>query len=288
VAVTVGVVGVILLVFYAPLLGDIVDSTGQEFGRKLPWHGPLSTPANDLLGPNVQFVSTSDLPTELPDSSVAGDNAIAGAIAVMGALLLWRTGARMLTALLVVPPLFVYLVLTLGRFFVEPRFAAFLLFHMIVLAACGVVGLVKLIPVGLARGAAAAGAVLAASLATVHAVQAGRAIHELPLENFKEAAKVARAQPGSVVFTDSTRPQGLQYYLGKDSVLQQPPAELERLFCYSSDPIVYVEHPFRGSPNEAPPPDLRCLRRRGARMVRLYQRGRGEHIDVWILAPDSG
>jgi hypothetical protein len=283
VVVTVGVVGAILVVLYAPLMGDIVGSAGQEFGRKLPWHGPLSTAANDLLGPNVQFVSASEPPPELPDSSVAGDNAIAGVIALLGTLLLWRTGERMLAALLVAPPLLMYLVLTVARFFVEPRFAAFLLFHLIVLAACGIVGLIKLPPVSVARGAAAAAAVLAASFATVHAVQAAVALHDLPLENFKDVAKVARAQPGSQVFTDSTRPQGLQYYLGKDNVFQKPPDELERLFCHSSAPIVYVEHPFRGGPNEAPPPDLRCLRRRGARMVRVYQRGRGEHIDVWSL-----
>jgi hypothetical protein len=280
---TVGGVGALLLLLYAPLLGDILDATSQQFGRRLSWHGPLSTAASDLLGPNVQFVSSSDLPPELPDGTVAGDNAIAGAVAAIGALLLWRTGERMLTALLVVPPLFTYLVLTVGDFFVEPRFAAFLLFHMIVLAACGIVGFIRLIPIRWARGAATAAAGIAAACATVHAVQASDAIHDLPRENFQEAAEVARAPRGSLVLTDSTRPQGLQYYLGEDNVVQLPPADLERKFCSAAAPTVYVEHPFRGSPLEAPPPALRCLRQRGAEMIRVRQRERGKRIDVWTL-----
>jgi hypothetical protein len=61
--------------------------------------------------------------------------------------------------------------------------------------------------------------------------------------------------------------------------------ELERLFCSSRDPLVYVEHPFRGA-GEPPPPHRFCLQRRGARMVRVRQHDRGGHIDVWKLPSD--
>jgi hypothetical protein len=47
---------------------------------------------------------------------------------------------------------------------------------------------------------------------------------------------------------------------------------------------VYVDHPFR-TPGEAPPPDLACLERRGAELVRVRQRDRGGRIDVWIVRP---
>ena len=84
------------------------------------------------------------------------------------------------------------------------------------------------------------------------------------------------------MLTDSLRPQGLQYYLGVRNVVQLPADELEQLFCSSREPLVYVEHPFRGA-GEPAPPDVSCLRRRHARMVRVRQRERGGHLDVWTL-----
>jgi hypothetical protein len=282
VAAAVAGVGAVLLVLYAPMLGDVLNSTGQEFGRRLAWHGPLSAAATDLLEPNIQLVFAPDLPPPLPDASVTADSAIAAAIALAGVLLLWRAGERLLCKLLVVPLLFTYAVLTLTRVFVEPRFASFLLFHTLVLAGCGIVGLIALLPALWARDTAAAGAALAAGLAVAHTVHVADGLHDLPHENFKQAAEVARAQGAPPVLTDSTRPQGLQYYLGAGNVIQLPAAELERLFCSSRDSLVYVEHPFRGA-GEPPPPDRSCLQQRGARMVRVRQHDRGGHIDVWKL-----
>ena len=283
---TVAAVGAILLIVYTPVLGDLLDSTGQQFGRRLAWHGPLTAPMTDLLEPNVQFVFTSTLPPPLPDASVTADSAIGAAITLLGAFLVWRAGERLLCMLLVVPVLVTYLVLTATRVFVEPRFASFVLFHALVLAACGIVGLIALLPSRRTRAVGAVGVVVAAAFATLHTVRAADLLHDLPRENFKQVAAVVRAEGGSSVLTDSTRPQGLQYYLGAGNVLQLPAAELERRFCSSRDPLFYVEHPFRGA-GEPAPPNLACLRRRGARMVRVRQRERGGHIDVWRL-PAAG
>jgi hypothetical protein len=284
VAAVVGAVGVALLVLYAGLLGDLFESTGQEFGRKLPWHGPLTTAATDLLGPNVQFVFTSHLPPPRPDASVAADSAIAAAVAAAGAALLWRSGERMLCALLIAPLLLSYTALTIARVFVEPRFVSFLVLHTLVLAACGVIGLIALMPARWASAALAAGATVAAAFAVLHTVRAADQLHDLPSENFKEAAAVARREGASQVLTDSPRPQGLQYYLGTDNVVQLPADQLQELFCTSRKPLVYVNQPFRGA-GEPPPADVSCLRRRHARMVRVRQRERGGHLDVWALTP---
>lgn len=282
VAATVAGVGVLTLILYAPLLSDVLDATGQQFGRQLPWHGPLSGAMTDLLGPSIQIVFAPDLPPELPNQAVRADNAIAGCLALAGAVLLWRAGERMLDALLVVPVLFVYTVFTVANLFVEPRFAAFLLFHTIVLAAAGVVGLIAILPASWARALATGAAVVAAAFATVHAVRVADAVHDVPRENFKDAAAVVRMDGRTPVLTDSTRPQGLQYYLGAENVVQLPNDALEERFC-SEPALTYVEHPYRGA-GETPPPDLSCLRNRGAKVVRVRQRDRGGHIDVWTLA----
>jgi hypothetical protein len=229
-------------------------------------------------------VFTSDLPQGIPDVTVRADSAIAGALADTGAILLWRAGEQMLFALLVTPLIFSYAAFTVADFFIEPRFGSFLLFHTLVLAACGVGGLLAALPPGWGRSAAVAAAALIAGLAILHSVRASDALHELPRENFKQAARLAREVGARRVFTDSTRPQGLQWYLGVDAVAQRPNEELERDFCTTRDAIVYIEHPYRGA-GEGPPPDLSCLRRRGAEMARVHQRDRGGRIDVWSLTP---
>jgi hypothetical protein len=282
VAATVGAVGLGALALYAPLLGDLIDSAGQQFGRELPWHGPLTTAATDLLGPNVQAISDSSVPPGLPDATVAGDNAIAGAIILVGGIMLWRTGERMLTALVAMPLLWTYSVLTVARFTVEPRFSSFLLFHTIVLAACGVTGLIGAIPAGSIRRIAIAGAAGVCAFALVHAVGMADDLHDLPHENFKEAAEVARSSGATQVLTDSTRPTGLQYYLGVANVVQLPAAELQRRFCSVGEGFVYIDHPFRNE-GEEPPPDVGCLERRGADFVRVRQLDRGGRIDVWTV-----
>lgn len=275
-------VGVLALLLYAPLLGDVLDSTGQQFGRRLGWHGPLSAAMTDLLGPHVQLAFGSDPPPELPDPSVRADSAIAAGLAVAGLVTLARSGASMVGALLAVPVLFMYTVLTVARFSVEPRFASFLLFHVIVLAAAGVVGLIALFPTSLPRGLAIGTGVVAGLLIVVHAARLTDAVHELPRENFKRAAEIARSDGSSPILTDSTRPTGLQYYLGVDGVTPLPAKALQGWFCSRGRRFTYIEHPFRAA-GEEPPPDLSCLRRRHARMTRVLQRDRGGHIDVWVL-----
>jgi hypothetical protein len=284
VAAAVVAVGLGTLLLYAPLLDDIIDSAGQQFGRPLPWHGPLTALATDLLGPNVQIVSSAELPPALPDVAVAGDNAIAATIVLAGAILLWRTGERMLTALVVLPPLCLYSVLTVGDFTVEPRFTSFLLLHAFVLAGCGIVGLIGTVPAGWVRRIAVAAAAGVSLLAVAHTARLADDLHDLPHENFKAAAEVVRSRGATRVLTDSTRPQGLQYYLGVANVVQLPAAELERRFCSTGEEFVYVDHPFRAE-GEEPPPDVRCLKRRGAKRVTVRQRDRGERIDVWTVRP---
>jgi hypothetical protein len=274
-------VGAVVLLLYAPVLSDIIDTTGTVSGGPLPWHSPLTGPLEHLLQPNLDLLA--DRPTDAyAIVTNRTDQIIAGTVAVVGAIGLWRAGSRTLLALLAVPPLFTYTVLTVGRFHVHERYGSFLLFHALLLAAAGIVALVRAFPAGLLRYAAAGVAVALAAVTFVNAVDRSRRYHDLPGENFKRVAEIVDGHPARQVLTDSTRPDGLRYYLPDRNLVVLPREQLEAAFCSSNPPPIYIEHPFRGA-GEPPPPSIACLVRKGAVRIRARQRDRDQHIDVWLL-----
>jgi hypothetical protein len=284
VLVTVGIAGGVLVLLYAPLLSEIVKSPGTVGGESLPWHGPLSAPAQDLLRPNVD-VLVGHATDAYAISPYVPDEVIAGTLAVVGALLWWRLGERMAVALLVVPIGFVYVFLTVSRFHVHERYGSFLLFHALALAAVGIVGLVRLLPAAAPRYAAIAACVAVAAIAVDRTLVRSDTYRDEPREDFKGVAAVVRAHGATRIVTDSIRPDGLRYYLGDRNVVTLPPAWLEAMFCSRHPPPVFVEHPFRTGDGLPRPPDVRCLEERGARRITVRQRDRGGHIDVWLLPP---
>jgi hypothetical protein len=277
-----GIVGVVLLLLYAPLLSDIARSPETVSGGPLAWHGVLSGPILHLLQPTFDVLAGRETDAYLITPN-RPDRILAGAILLIGALLLWRSRARMLCALLVVPVLFTYSVFVIARFHVHERYGSFLIFHVLVLAAVGVVGLVRAVPSGAPRHLAGAVAAAGAVVLVIQTVDRSDTYHELPRENFKRVAEIVKARGGSEVVTDSTRPDGLRYYLGEDNVVALPPGPAEPTLCVTPPPI-FVEHPYRAD-GEPPPPDVSCLKRLGAVRVRVPQRDRGDHIDVWISTP---
>jgi hypothetical protein len=273
-----GVVGALLLLLYAPLLSDIARSPETVGGDPLPWHSPVSGPILHLVQPSFDLLA--DRPTDAylitPNTP---DRILGGLLVLIGALVLWRARERMLCALLVVPLLFVYTVLTIARFHVHERYGSFLLFHTLVLVAIGVVGLVRATPCGVPRWVAGAVAAAAAAILLINTIDRSDRYQNLPRENFKRVGEIVRARGVTRVVTDSTRPDGLRYYLGKENV-----APVVGSVC-SSPQAVFVSHPYR-SASYPPLPDLSCLRVLGAVRVRVPQRGRGGHIDIWF--PPSG
>jgi hypothetical protein len=277
-----GAVALVLGLLYAPLLGDIAGSPETVSGGPLPWHGVVSGPAQYLLQPSFDLLAGR--PTDAYQIVASDpDRILAGVLALIGAIVLWRARARMLCALLVVPVLFVYSVLTLARFHVHERYGSFLLFHALVLGAIGIIGLVRVLPRGVPRYAAGSAAAAIGTVMLMQTIDHSDRFQELPRENFKQVAKVVRAHGESKIVTDSTRPDGLRYYLGQQNMTVLPSAVLEESLCSASPPAVFVEHPYRSS-GENPPPDVGCLARRGAVRVRVSQRDRGGHIDVWVAS----
>jgi hypothetical protein len=275
-------VGIILLLLYAPLLAEIVRSPGTVGGLSLPWHGFLTAPAQDLLRPNLDVLLNRNTDA-YAITRFFPDTLLAGTLAAVGAVVLWGNHERMTCALLLVPVLLVYTFLTVTRFHVHERYGSFLLLHALLLAAVGIVGLIQLMPSTAIRYLGA-GVALGLAVVTVdHAWERSRVFHEMPRENFKGAAQIVEAHGASRVLTDSTRADGLRYYLGDGNVVAFPAWALEALFCSSYPPPVFIEHPFRlGGPQPALP-DLGCLKRRGAVRTRVTQRTEPGWIDVWLL-----
>ena len=267
----------VLLVLYAPLLGDIARTSDTVSGGPLPWHAAVSGPVLHLIQPSFDVLADRPVDAYLivPNSP---DRILGGLLLLIGALLLWRTRDRMLCALLVVPLLFTYTLLTVGRFHVHERYGSFLLFHALVLAAIAVVGVVRMLPRGVPRYAAGSLAAAAAAVMLVNTVDRSERYQDLPREDFKRVSEIVRAHGQTKIVTDSTRPDGLRYYLGDENV-----TPLAGSICVSP-PAVFVEHPFRGA-SEPPPPDVGCLRRLGETRVRVPQRDRGGHIDIWFASP---
>lgn len=275
------VVGIVLIALYAPVLTEIPGAADTVSGGPLAWHGFVSAPMEHLLQPSFDLLAGRPTDAYMVDPNTAAQ-ILSGTLVAIGCILLWRTGRQMLCALLVAPILFVYAVLTLGRFHVHERYGSFLLFHALLLVAIAIVGLVRAWPhIGL-RYAAGGAAVAVGAVLLVQMVDRSDRYQDTPRENFKRVAEVVRAQGVSKVVTDSARPDGLRYYLGADNVTALPPDWLEPGFCSPTPPVVFVEHPFRGA-EEQPPPDLSCLQARHATMTRISQRDRGGHIDVWVL-----
>jgi hypothetical protein len=160
----------------------------------------------------------------------------------------------------------------------EPRFASFLVIPFMVLVAVGAVGVVSALPRPRHKWPAAAVLVLACGFVGVRLIQ--RTVYEnrYPIENFKGATAVVHRTGVRFVVSNDTQGAGLRYYLGRVAELQASPAALVNAFCHLPAPLVYVDAPF-----ESTEPQTTCLRDRGAYVVRLHQRERGGHIDVWVL-----
>jgi hypothetical protein len=284
------VTGAVSLALYSPVLGDLFNSSGQEHGRQLPWHAPLSAPVRELLAPSVALLLSTD--AETAQALLMGGDAEAWswivAVGLIGLLALgiWRLrkrGEGLLAGLLVVPVVTSYALLAIGRFYVEPRFQSYLLLHVLVLAAVGLTELGSYLRWPRVRQVAVAGALVIAVIGAARIIDLSTTRAELPKENLERVGEVVNGTRIGRVLTDSLRPTGLEYYI--DAPLQSPaPDDLQRDLCDGARPLVFVSHPWFRKPGDPPAADTDCLQARGAVRVRVAQSGRGRFIDVWVLS----
>ena len=262
-------VGTASLLFYLPVIGDVVKSSGQHFGTQLPWYGFVSGPLKDLIAPSVAFL--------LPGASLAASEVIGGCLIIAGFVVLWRRPERFLALGLVAPTLFSYLFLDVARLYEASRYVSFLELPLLVLCAAAVVEVGRVLAkVRIGRPLAIAGAVAFSLLALGRAEISSSVSAQIPLENFKEAAQLVNASGISNVVSNSTKRVGFDYYFGTGRVHFQTPAELQSLFCSNAAPFVYLEHGL------SPLADTTCLRQRGAIPIRVPQQTRS-YVAVWLV-----
>jgi hypothetical protein len=277
-----GLVGMLSLLFYAPVMSEMLRSSQKDYGAEsLPWYGWVSAPLNDLARPTLAILSPVKFtPSRLSSSPTTGGPLLAGACIMLvglGCRRLWRTGDRALLALVLVPVIATYSAIVAARFYFMSRFGSFLLFHVIVLLALGIVELWDLVrphgaPFRIASAAVATALIVAGSL------NIARQTHDLPYEQFQLAGELIDGSKIERVVTNSVRPAGLQHYLGRERVETVDTSTLVRLFCFDPGPLVFVAH----HNFDAEEPDLSCLRARKAVSVHLVGSRRGS-MDIWML-----
>ena len=265
-----GVSAAAIAAWYAPTLGQLLGSTGQEAGDRLPWYAPIA-------GGFHLFATAFDTPATGPVRLVV--------FAIIVPLLLlgvWE--ARISLPRFVAPNVaavtVTFLALTTARFYVEWRFLSYLLVPLFVFAGLGAKALLRHRVAALVGWAALLGAGVAA---TVHFARAAHATVEFPFEDNRGAAAavVAATHSGSIpVLVHTHAPDDLRYYLPRSvHVIVPSEAGLEKRICASHpNGLVFVQQPFFITTVST-----RCLVRAGAVEHLFHQRARGHLIAVWVL-----
>jgi hypothetical protein len=284
VVVATAAVGVISLLFYAALVDDVVRSSNQRFGRLLPWNGFLTGPFDDIARRQVSNLVPGQIEWMTERWFVAVVCVVVIGLSIRRLL---RIGEGLVLAHLVVPIVGTYLVLTIGRFYVSPRFVSFLLPYVLLLLALGIWEAVDLVRrTSMLTPLVLVGVVLVAIVGTRHVTQHVGRLAALPYENPKEAAAVARGTGIDAVLTHSSGAEGLQFYLGSEQLrFITGQEQLDRILCFGRAPFVYIDHSGDGEP---PTTNSRCLRTRGATLVRIPQErhsaiGSRERFEVWVV-----
>jgi hypothetical protein len=270
-------VGAASFLWYIPLLGDVLANSDQRFGERLPWHGWLTGPFDDLADPMLENLAPNRAEWLRETPLVA---TIAVVLVILAVVRCWRRRELLLLANLLVPVVGVYVALTIARFFVVPRFASYLLLHVIVLLALGATELWALATrVPVLRMVTLLALVLVVGFAVRNVSVATSAKARVPHENFRAVGEVVQGSERQEVFTNTARVEGLYFYLGRERLAQAPlPFGLAAIFCDETRSFIYVDENY---PN-APDPDTTCLQRRGATPIHFRQR-LGGSIDVWLV-----
>jgi hypothetical protein len=263
-AVTTSVSAVVSAVWYAPVASDVFKSRDQNFGRTLPWHSFVTGPG-DLIARDQNhrpvLVHLVLIVTVVAATFVATRLRRASTILI-----------------LVVPVCGTFALLSILRFGVADRFVSFLQVPLSLLMAIGFSAAFA-VPALVPRLLLVAGIVALLAVPIREFRHVADRVDTLPVENFRGSAGFVNSTGIRTVVTNSTRPDGLEYYLRPHLGIARRPGRLERLLCGARPPFVYIDHLFMSRE-----PSVRCLEREGASKHVFRQRGRGRHIDVYVVA----
>jgi hypothetical protein len=240
------------LLLYAPISDAVKGSVTME---RLSY-GWLHAPFTYLARPSLATL----LPARFAETPLLV--AIFGVLVVLGGSWLWRRGDGAVLLQLTVPVVASCPVLLAVGLDVVPRFGSFLLLHVIVMLAMGVVAVWELARrIALLRIVLPIAAMASIVLGSADVIRITRQEATTPYENFERVGDVVRATGIQTVVTNSPRPQGLWYYVGRDRVrVVADESRLGDVLCTTRRPLVFIDHRFR----ERPEADSSCLRRRGS------------------------
>ena len=262
-----------IIVFYAPHIGDIVDSSEQSYGIPIRTAWVLTAVLDQTLVPALSVLDET-----LAHPSVAS-LVFASALGVVMAFspLLRRWDTALIVAAGVV--------VTIGAFWltgthVVPRFFSFLLVPLFMLLASGAAA-------AIARARSWSGALVTALALAALAVVGVRAapllaeIPRTPRESLREvAAMIEEVAPTAPVVARMPYAADLRFHLGRP-VLPASATDVARA-CANRQTTVFVVQEWLIAPVSIP-----CVDRPGTRHYRFTQYARGEAIDVWVVPPRS-
>lgn len=310
IAIVFGLVTIACLLFYAPLLDGLLDTTlkysmqplpGRAYFASLdlhgliaatpaiptvPWHGPVSG-AGLLSAREVELLMTGDVRATCQGNCFQGSDFVRFALpglvlAALGAAALWRSHGWRLVVILAVPMLVTFTPLAVTGALVADRFLLHLLPVAAVLMAAAIAAIAS--AVGRVRPLRPVLVVLGSLLAlfgVTRILDLTSRWTATPYENTKLVAQVANGSGIRPVVTNSDRSAGIRFYVGADLEVRQI-ADLEALFCDRRASFTYIDYPVRSDR-----PNTDCLYQRGAARVHVTQRGRGRFTDVWVVPPRS-
>ncbi len=272
VIVSVIVVGVLSLAWYAPLLSTIIGYKNLAVRTKLGLSGIVIAPVRDLFGAGIH--------TLLPGVSVTAGSIVSAVVLGLGVIVLVRIPERTVVLLLTMPVLASYALIAVAATY-TPRFASFALMPLAVLAA---IALAR-VAVGVA-GRPVAGVLGPALLAVCAVLALGRfssyaaGYGQEPYEQARYAAQLVLGQTGQDApqLILSNHPlTAFEYYFGPrrpHSPLKL--SSLEHEFCHYKGRMAYVEQ------GGYPSPDLSCLTSRGAFRIAIPQHR--SPLSVWLIS----
>jgi hypothetical protein len=252
-----GAIAVLTLAWYSTMLGGILGNSDQEYGRRLSIPEAVTGAYHHLAAPTVANAMPFGLHSTLGEVATFF---VIMALTIAAGVRLFRRDDRALLAHLLVPIFVTYFVLVAAHFYVQPRFASYLLFHVIIVLAIGVQQiwdvLAGVVP---ARAVVAAGLVVIAVVGSSRIATVTREQARVPWENYQFVAHLAESSGYRVIVTDSTHPGALYYYLGEHRVYPIHAAGLaNRSFCSINYPFMFIDDQY----HQTATPDLACIMRR--------------------------
>jgi hypothetical protein len=267
-----GILGSALLVsvWYAPHIHDLLESSQQENGAPIAWFGLLSSPIDRVLVPAVLWFGDTFLETGATRFIVV---VLAAVLMLSSPLLRTRGTALVLCSGAAATLLFVWAT----RLYLAPRFVSYLLVPLFILVATGMADALE--RRGRRPRLRALVVLIAIALAVAAFAGAAAQLLRVPAEAWKEAsARIeASASPGAPVLAYVSRPHGLRYYLSRPVTKLRHP-DVVSAVCAADEDVVYVFNAYETEPVSVP-----CLSRPGVRHFRLRQHSYGGEIDVWLI-----